>query len=179
MRLTLLEQLDPSKLAKALSRYAVFLKSKANINREKANLSDDNITSQPNRSGNLETPNPEHWSIMGQGSNPHGTRADKQGRVPSIGGSHRRNSENPTNTDNKGIHQSQQKTRPTMTSLGQPFDRGLSDDPSDSDADAMPVDKGGMNYHTRREGPAEDPGTKRDGSLGFNRSKRGLSRYMG
>lgn len=179
MRLILLEQLDPSKLAKALSRYAIFLKFKTNINREQSNLDNDGIISQPNRSGNLETPNPEHWSMMGQSPNPHGTRADKRGRTPSITGSSRKSSESPVNTDNTGIHQSQQETRPSMTSLGQPFDRGLSDDPLDDGADVMPVDKGGMNYHTRREGPAEDPGTKRDGSLGFNRSKRGLTRYVG
>lgn len=152
MKLVALEELDPGQIAKALSRYAMFTKAKGGVNNPQSQLK-----KYPRRSGNLETPvKPEHKGLMGQPKNPHGTRFDKLGREASAASS-----------------------RPQLVDLGQPFERGLSDDPLDDSADVMPVDKEGPDWKTRREGPAEDPGRKRDGSLGFNRASQGLTRYVG
>lgn len=152
MKLVALEELDPAGIAKALSRYAMFTKAKGGVNNPQAKLKE-----YPKRSGNLETPvKPEHKGLMGQPTNPHGSVIDKPGRESSVASS-----------------------RPRMVDLGQPFERGLSDGPLDDGVDALPVDKSGDDYKTRREGPAEDSGRKRDGSLGFNRASAGLTRYMG
>jgi hypothetical protein len=76
------------------------------------------------KSGNLETPlaNPAHKRLMGQPENPHGTRADKLGREPSIAGSFRKTSETPVNVRSSA----NAPTRPTMTSMGQPHERASS-----------------------------------------------------
>lgn len=175
MRLLALEELDPGQLAKALSRYAIFSKTKGGINNPQAQL-----RAYPKRSGNTETPvAPKHKGLMGQPNNPYGTVHDKLGREPSISGSSRKPTELPTGSDDVGMTKAQRTSRPVLVDLGQPFERGLSDDPLGDAVDTIPVDKDGSDYKTRRDGPAEDPGRKRDGSLGIGRSSQGLTRFMG
>lgn len=156
MKLMALESLDPGQIAKALSRRAIFLKAKGGVNRPQAQLK-----AQPKRTGDWTVPvSPEYKGLMGQSKNPHGTLHSKPGRELSL-----------------GTVPGQDSSRPTLVNLGQPFERGLSD--TIGDAEVSPVDKGNGDYKTRREGPAEDPGRKRDGSLGFGRSSQGLVRYSG
>lgn len=83
---------------------------------------------------------------MGQPENPHGTRADKLGRESSIDGSSREVSGTPM-----GVRSSANApTRPTMTSMGQPYQRaadlnarGGASGASSNDAEQRPVDQDG------------------------------------
>jgi len=178
VKLLLLYELDASKLVKALNRYQV-KKAQGGINREFLHLSPDAPVSQPYRSGNLETPvKPEHKGLMGQPDKPEGSMADKVGREPSITGSQRKSSESPMGVLDKILGPASAKTRPVMTNMGQPYERGLSGDPLGDPVEAYPVDKDDGATDLKRN-VAEDPGRTREGSLGFGRSKFGLQRYMG
>jgi len=192
MKLRLLEELDPIKLARALSGYT-FKKAAGGVNRETANLTSNSATvSQPYLSGNLETPvKPEHKGLMGQPDNPHGTMADKPGREPSITGSSRKPGETPTGILNKFVGPASAQTRPTETSvgspdnisidMGDPYSRvtdGYLPDPLHDAVESQPVDRNDRPTDFKQEGPAQDPGRVRSGSLGMGNLGFG-KRYVG
>lgn len=147
MKLKLLHEFDGTLLARAMKQ--VLMKS-SGITNNTPNLTDQSPTvSQPQRSGNIDTPTkPKFAKFMGQG-NPHGTTLDKVDRPPSY-----------------------ESTRPEMTNLGQPFERGLSTDIV-GDGLGIATSKGGTaDVRARLEGPAEDPGRVRMGTFGIGSRSR-------
>lgn len=133
-QLALLNELNLTKLLK-----------KANINKQYP------LKKYPNRSGNLETPvKPKHKGLMGQPDNPYGTRSDKHGRPSSEYTVHAR----PTSM----------KDPTGLTNLGEPLDRGISDENVGDDANMHPSSK--KHKPTRLQGPAENPGAQTWTSFG-------------
>lgn len=109
------------------------------------------IAEYPPRSGNLETPTkPEHKGLMGQPQNPHGTMADKPGRE----------------TSENSVHAVPSSMRdPTgLITLGQPYQRRLSDGVVGDDASMHPSTTKAK--PTRLQGPAENPGDQTYTSFG-------------
>lgn len=133
-QLALLNELDINKWIK-----------KRNINRV------NHMKDYPQRSGNLETPvKPKHKGLMGQPDNPHGSMADKPGRPSSENSVHARPT---TMKDPSGLE-----------NLGEPLERGISDDNVGDDANMHPSTK---SYKpTRLQGPSETPGKQTWTSFG-------------
>lgn len=118
---------------------------KANINKQQP------LGEFPSRSGNLETPvKPKHKGLMGQPQNPHGTVADKPGRPSSENSVHAV----PTSMEDPS----------GLVNLGEPLDRGLSNQIVGNDASIHPAIK--KTAPQRLEGPAENPGKQRATSFG-------------
>lgn len=111
------------------------------------------INKQPSKvshSGNLETPpkNPRHRRFMGQGDG-HGTMGDKPGRPPA---------------KNVRAEPTSMEDPSGLENLGEPYDRGLSDNLVGDDASMHPSSS--VQKPRRLQGPSETPGKQTWTSFG-------------
>jgi len=107
--------------------------------------------SKASRSGNLETPlkDPKHRKMMGQSDNPHGTRADKPSRPQA---------------ENIRATPTSMEDPSGLIDLGEPLERGLSDNAVGDDASFHPSST--KQKPTRLQGPSETPGKQTWTSFG-------------
>ena len=151
MKIRLLHEASISSLKNMLSKVS---KVRPAVGNERAHLLADAPTvSQPGRSGTVGTPpsNPEHRSIMGIPNSP--------------------NAEQATHNNSIGRKSSGDSTRPKLTNLGQPLERGISNGNAGINAVNLPAQDSALPTNLDSHTPTmnrmgEDPGRQRWNSFG-------------